>query len=290
MKTINETICGYDALGPASNVNALDSYWYNSAPITINATAVDLSGPVDNVTLWYNYSSDNSSSWSGWIEFGTDTLEPWSFSFNFPSGDGFYQFFSTAYDSLSNPEPMKNMSEVICGFDSSPPTSSVDAFSSYWYTSTPIQVTVTASGAVSGLASMDVYYRYSSNNSTWGGWTPLGSLMNAPWTWSFNFPDGDGFYEFHSIASDNASNVEGPKSTAEASCGYDVTDPTSSLDVISIYWQGTLYMLIFHTKSNVHKFSLFDRSHTALLSYEPFFSADFSKNIHISFNPYGELK
>jgi len=45
-----------------------------------------------------------------------------------------------------------------------------------------------------------LYYRYSTDESTWSGWTQFGYIDSvAPYSWNFNYPAGSGYYEFYSI-------------------------------------------------------------------------------------------
>ena len=56
--------CGYDNIAPSSSVDTIAPYVVASSPLTINATASDALSGVKNVTLWYRYSSGNSSWWN----------------------------------------------------------------------------------------------------------------------------------------------------------------------------------------------------------------------------------
>jgi len=68
------------------------------------------------------------------------------------------------------------------------------------------------------LDSVGLYYRYSTDNSTWSLYTPYGAKDTIyPWVWDFNFPDGVGYYEFYSIGSYNGNN-ETPPSVTDARC------------------------------------------------------------------------
>jgi hypothetical protein len=71
----------------------------------------------------------------------------------------------------------------------------------------------------SGVAGVELYYRHSLDNSTWGEWTSYGTDSAAPYSWSFTAPDGYALYEFYSVATDVAGNVEEPPEQADASCG-----------------------------------------------------------------------
>jgi hypothetical protein len=52
-----------------------------------------------------------------------------------------------------------------------------------------------------GIASLDLYYRYSNDNTSWNNWTLYGTDTDGSdgWSWSFNLPNGTGYYQFYSI-------------------------------------------------------------------------------------------
>lgn len=111
--------------------------------------------------------------------------------------------------------------------DNTNPYSFVNHISPYWRSST-FDITASASDAMSGVASVELFYRYSNDNSTWSDWTSFKKDSEAPWEWSFDSPDGDGYYEFYSIATDNAGNDENPPAMADAIAGIDTQSPTTN--------------------------------------------------------------
>jgi hypothetical protein len=116
---------------------------------------------------------------------------------------------------------------IILGGDS-PPSSTAGPVSPYWHDSVPIDVSFAASDD-KGLSSIALYYRYSSDTASWGGWTPDGSQSISGTSDSgefpFGCPNGEGYYEFYTIATDNASQSEAAPPVADASAGYDATPP-----------------------------------------------------------------
>lgn len=79
------------------------------------------------------------------------------------------------------------------------------------YTSAPVAATVT---------SVAYFYRYSTDNSSWGSWQQFDQSSSAPWTVSFNYPQGGGYYEFYSIATDSNNNVQPAPALAQVSLQY----------------------------------------------------------------------
>jgi hypothetical protein len=246
---VNDTICGYDTITPTSSVNIISPYWQKSSPLTITATASDSLSGVKNVTLYYRYSSNNDS-WGGYVSAGVDTASPWSWSFSFSNGTGYYQFYSIAKDNLSNAESAPGGADSSCGYDTGNPSSSVNAVSSYWYKTSSLTITATASDALSGMKNVTLYYRFSNNNGSWDGWVSTGVDTVSPWSWSFTFTNGTGYYQFYSIARDNATNVESAPGSPDVLCGYDTNAPSSSANTISLYWQKTSPLTITATTSD----------------------------------------
>ena len=107
--------------------------------------------------------------------------------------------------------------------DTTPPSSSVDSLSGYWYGgSATLTATVIDNYAVDRV---DLLYRYSSDNASWTSWTSYSTDTASPWQWSFDFPSGEGYYEFAARAQDVAVNIEAAPSTADEQAALDVTPP-----------------------------------------------------------------
>jgi parallel beta-helix repeat protein len=215
-----------DLLTPSSSVDEIDPFWYKSTYITINSTAMDIGGgSVAEVTLWYRYSSDNTT-WGAWFPFEIDNLEPWSWDFNFPDGDGHYQFFSIATDNFGNSEPIKNIFEAECGLDFIKPFSKVNTINPYIYNRTHEIITATGDDQNgSGIKDVTLWYRFSTDNISFSNWISQEKDENQPWIWDFFYPDGEGYYEFYSIANDINNNIEDQPSFADTICVYDATIP-----------------------------------------------------------------
>jgi hypothetical protein len=232
--TGNDTACGYDVTAPSSSLDAITCYWRSSAPLTVNATASDAISGVKNVTLYYRFSSSNTS-WGGYVNAGVDTTAPWSWSFSFSNGTGYYQFYSIAQDNVTHVEATPGWADASCGFDTFNPSSSVDAITPFW-TNTATTVTATASDIPSGVKNITLWYRFCTDNASWGEWMNAGIDTSMPWSWSFGFLNGSGYYQFYCIAEDNATNSEPIPGGADSWCGYENLTPASSVDAITDYW------------------------------------------------------
>ena len=215
----------FDKSPPSSSVDNIVPYWRNSAT-TITATANDTSSGVKNVALSYRFCTDNSS-WRTWVNAGVESVAPWTWNFTFVNASGFYQFNSIATDNATNHEPASGSPDALCGYDAVAPTSSVDPIAPYWNTVNPLTINASASDGLSGVKNVTLYYRFSADNASWSGWVNAGVDTASSWSRNFTFPNGTGYYQFTSAATDYAKNAETGPGTMEALCVYDVVVPPS---------------------------------------------------------------
>ena len=254
--TINEInlTWTYDNEDPISTVTSLSPYWQTTTPFQISATASDNGTGIKEVALYYNYSSNNASGWSGWNVYGTnDTTSPYAWSFTPPQGDGYYRLYSKAVDREHNIEapPSSPGFDAFCGVDTIKPSSRLDNITPYWYVEPDRHVIVncsSASDSLSGLKNIVLYYRYRMDNGTvWGSWKYFGSDETSPWSWVFNFPKAKGFYQFYSIAIDYAGNSENPPGTPDndTECAYNSFKPYSEVDAVQVR-TGIAHLAYYH--------------------------------------------
>jgi hypothetical protein len=204
-----------DLTPPISYVSTIEPYWQNATtiPFEVTVTASDDISGVDRVELYYRFSLDNEM-WDNWKFYGTDETEPWSWQFDPPEGDGYYDFYSIAADVAGNVEEPPAEPDARCAVDTVDPVSEVNPLD-YWQLSLPFEITASAedpvppSGAMpSGLLQVELWYRHSWDNERWSKWALFGADVEFPYSWSFDTPAGYGFYEVYTIARDVASNVE----------------------------------------------------------------------------------
>ena len=79
---------------------------------------------------------------------------------------------------------------------------------------------VATQASASSVANVRFFYRYSADNSVWGAWTQTATDTTAPYNTNFNFPNGTGYYEFYSVATDNLGGVESTPAFAQAAVHY----------------------------------------------------------------------
>ncbi|MDH5685973.1 MAG: Ig-like domain-containing protein, partial [Hadesarchaea archaeon] len=223
---VADTVCGVDTVPPESSVDRIEPYWQNAemVPFDITATALDLTPPngstpsgMMQVKLHYRYSTDNLI-WGEWMSYEIDNDLPYFWTFDAPEGNGYYEFCTVATDVAINIEPVPDQADLNLGVDTTPPISSVNPIESYWQESTLFTVSVTALDALSGVADVKLYYQSSIDNENWGEWKLIGIDNVAPYEWSFTTPDGYGLYQFYSVATDVAGNVENAPEAADATC------------------------------------------------------------------------
>jgi hypothetical protein len=238
----------YDNVAPTSNVNTITPYFYRTSPLSIACTAADNAAPASglhSVELWYRWSSPTNGTWGAWTLFNNDTATPFGpWSFTWPSGVGFYEFYTRAGDWANNYEAAPASADDNAMYETTAPSSNVNTITPYFYRTTPLSVACTATeGAApaSGLAWVALYYRFSQpTNGTFGAWTLFNNDTATPFgPWAFNWPSGQGYYEFYTRAGDLAGNAEAAPGVADDNAMYDTVAPTSSVQVITTRWPDT---------------------------------------------------
>jgi parallel beta-helix repeat protein len=128
------------------------------------------------------------------------------------------------------------------------PMSDVGYLANYWYRSQSVNISASALDTVDGFVSnVTLLYSYSSDNATWSPAVPYGVIFAEPWNWTFDFPAGEGYYKFYSVANDSAGNMEALSPYPDARCGFDATAPEIIDNSIAIATTGDAYT--FRTKA-----------------------------------------
>jgi hypothetical protein len=225
-----------------------------AAPGTADAsTEVDTSTPADPVMdpePPYTAGTSNTVSWgavgfrdspvSYWAERATDSgfttdvansgwISATSYEFTGLTDAQIYYYRVKARDAALNESGWSNVESSTQ--DDTAPTSSVDALPAYQDTLT-FDVAYTASDATSGVASVELFFQVDG-----GGYGSYGTFTSSPI--SFTAP-GDGFYEFYTVATDTAGNVETAPVSADASTTVDTGLPNApTMTAEPAYTQGT---------------------------------------------------
>ncbi|HCE67604.1 MAG: hypothetical protein A2X82_07465 [Geobacteraceae bacterium GWC2_55_20] len=96
-----------------------------------------------------------------------------------------------------------------------------------------LQVTLQAPPVT--VAEVAFFYRYSADNSNWGAWTQYGfPATTVPYTTSFTYPQGYGYYEFYSRAMDSSNNVEPEPAAAHTATHYTAAPPYTSEAIVTL--------------------------------------------------------
>ncbi len=103
---------------------------YLQVDVSAGATAVS------SVKYYYRYSTDGTT-YGSWIAYQTATTAPYNVTFNFPSGPGYYEFYSSATDSLGDVEPDPALYDTsttyqVSGSGGSTPTATDTPTMSQW--------------------------------------------------------------------------------------------------------------------------------------------------------------
>ena len=203
-----------------------------AVPVTLDTTAPTTTASASGYTFgtWTTASvsvtltcSDGSGSGCSSIKYCTDTVNSCTPTTTYSSpvaissqGTNYIRYVTL--DNVGNTETTKSSQVKI---DSVKPSSS--ATSPAYANGATISVSFTASDALSGVASTKLYYN--KNNA---GWTDS-TLTLTGTSGSFAFtPSGDGTYQFYTIATDTAGNIEDAPASADGSTIYDTTAPTVS--------------------------------------------------------------
>ncbi len=163
---------------------------------------------------------------------GTMYIDEYRFSHNVRSGD----WITTCYNNQINQSTFISVDSKQNVTDTT-----VDTISPYTVTYSPYTITVTGA---SGLDNVTLYYRYSTDNSSWGTNVSWDNNSNpdteSPWEWSFNFSNGTGYYEFYSIGNKSGFPDESAPSSADAICYFNESLNTlPEIDIINPQPNGT---------------------------------------------------
>jgi hypothetical protein len=210
---VHDTVAAASAAAPPA---------YNGdGVIPIDWTASDGASGVGRTYLYYR--TDGNGTWStSHNSVGTSGI----FFFVPTAGDDVYYFQTLAVDNVGNPEAYPSGGgDGSTIYDTVPPSS---AASSPSYTNLQtIPVSFTVAPDFSGLDYVRLYYRH--EGESWAG-TAYTSTESSG-VLDFAASDGDGSYDFQTIAIDNAGNPEaGPSGGGDTGTLLDTEPPTATVD------------------------------------------------------------
>ena len=210
-----DAVTVYDETAPVSGCSCDSDV--NHSPISISFSSQDETSSVANTKLYYKF---NSGSWTdtGLEETGTSG----AFEFTFSHGEGTYYFYTLSTDAAGNDEATKEAPDASCVYDTTKPTSACSC--GQFASSLPIVIQFEAHDGGSGMASTKLFYSFDGGDATDSGLETDGTAGS----FEFNAPDGEGTFNFYTIAVDAASNEETPPQSADCNAIYDATLPSSS--------------------------------------------------------------
>ncbi|MEM2619620.1 MAG: Ig-like domain-containing protein, partial [Candidatus Hadarchaeales archaeon] len=201
---------------PALILPAEGAYENDNRPTFSWSTVMDPSSPV-TYRLQISYNSTFTD-----IIYDKSNIAENSIKIENELPENSYYWRVQARDNLGNENWSESRKLTI---DMRPPSSSVRPLSPYWRNTVPFTIEAENTPDLSGVESIELWYRYSDDNWSWGPWTKFGIKTTPPWSWEFTAPCGDGFYQFYSVARDRAGNVEPTPGEADSTCGVDTTPP-----------------------------------------------------------------
>ncbi len=168
----------------------------------------------------YYLSADGGEHW----ELVTSDIEH---HFKNPGNDLRWKAILTTSNGLVTPKISKI--SIIYEFDSTPPDSEVELIIPSWHNSTMFKIRWYVEDD-HYITNISLFYRYSVNNITWTKWQEYlynNTLSSTSQNGSFSFiaPNGDGYYEFYTIANDLSGNLESMPLVADAIAGVDTSWP-----------------------------------------------------------------
>jgi hypothetical protein len=211
----------HDSTPPDSSVGSIPASTGGST-LSVPYVASDALSGVATVELWSRYRPTGNDPWGTWSLATTGTSSPLTLTFG---GAGWYELYTVAIDGAGNrelaPAAADAAIERVSG-DTTPPSSQASSLPATT-TATTVTIAYTASDDASGVATVELWARYrASLAAPWDGWALVTSRTSSPFT--YTFAQGDGRYEFYTIAVDGAGNREAEPTVADAATHRDAVD------------------------------------------------------------------
>ena len=97
-----------------------------------------------------------------------------------------------------------------------------------------LKITTAPSGPIATVTQVQFFYRFSSDNATWSAWTASGTDTTASYSSSFSFPQGFGYYEFYSVATDSNGVSEPAPLAAQSATHYTAIPPYTTAAILTL--------------------------------------------------------
>jgi len=205
----------YDETAPDSGCSLAGK---TDTEIILSYTATDNVSGVVSVQLWYRMTGGEWKLWPTMGSGGSGT-----FTFVPRLGDGTYEFYTIAEDAAGNVEGPPTLPEYLTVyFDVLPPSSFCTAPS--LTTSDEVNIGFEAHELNNGVKLVSLYYRYEGGQWRFSGLSRRGRKHGI---FKMRLRDGDGRYEFYTIAEDYVGNVEEAPASPDAETLFDTVAPSS---------------------------------------------------------------
>ncbi len=195
----------------------------SNAPFSISFTASDALVGVSLTRLWVRTPGAGTFTDTGLTQPGSSG----SFTYTAASGAGTYEFYTRATDNAGNTEAAPGTADdtVVC--ELTKPVSLATIATTF--PGTTASINFTASDVGSGLASTTLFVRTPGTTT----FVSTGqTTASASGVFNYGFAAGSGTYEFYTLATDVAGNVEDAPIVADVVCLFDQVAPTSIASIV----------------------------------------------------------
>ena len=213
------------------------------------------------VQLKYRYRQTSTETPGVWTNFqtlvasGTNATGDFT-AFDFPDGEGRYDFRIVARDYAGNEEDTASGQEAYIILDFTPAEGETDYSGDYWVTgNTVIPWSVSDNYE---LYSVELRHSYKADNSSgFGDWISFQSKAvggtSSTGTFNFVLPEGQGIYNLWIVFKDNAGNSgpDLPVGQGDLSLGYDTEAPSGSITYTGDYWHNSETTIQYSAQDNV---------------------------------------
>ncbi len=227
-----------DRVGPTSTTTALTSP--TKAPtVDISYSAADTNGSgLASVELWQRYTLPGGTPSGSYALLATNpgTTSPQKFAGVALAADGRYEFYTIAVDKAGNRKATPS-AETFIVRDTAAPNSSAVAPATTAATSVNVTYTINDGGG-SGPVSIQLFERYAAPGGTpSGSYAPLTTINSTATSGTFSnvATASDGTYEFYTLATDAAGNVEVAPATADSTTVRSATPISNVASTIAAF-------------------------------------------------------
>ena len=217
MRDVPDSETTVDWTAPQSSCTSAS--FSNSTSISVAYEASDGGSGVSSIVLYYKFGTGN------WQDTGlTKAGSSGTFDFTASDGEGTYYFQTKAEDKAGNRESGPSGSgDDSTVLDATAPGSSATA--PQQVTEVPFEVEFTASDDGSGVSETRLHYRFNG-----GSWQSFGSAKTGTsGSFEFTAPEGEGTYDFYTMCTDLAGNVETAPTSPDTTTIYHVPAPDISV-------------------------------------------------------------